>query len=79
MAVELKNLNTLDKKQRNKPASFYMKYAGLAFQLGATIAVGAIIGVKLDQWLELEKQYMTILFVMIFAFAGLYVALKDLI
>ena len=56
-----------------------MKYAGLAFQLGATIAVGAIIGVKLDQWLELEKQYMTILFVMIFAFAGLYVALKDLI
>lgn len=56
-----------------------MKYSGLAFQLGATIAIGAFIGYKLDQWAGFEQQYLTILFVMIFAFAGLYVALKDLI
>lgn len=56
-----------------------MKYAGLAFQLGATIALGAFIGYKLDQWAGFDKQYLTVVFVMIFAFAGFYGALKDLI
>jgi len=68
----------LGKKQRNKPANFYMKYAGLAFQLAITIGIGAFIGIKLDQWFEFEKQYMTALFIILFAFAGLYTALKDL-
>lgn len=69
----------MDKKQPKKSANDYMKYSGLAFQLGATIAIGAFVGYKLDQWAGFEQQYLTILFVMIFAFAGLYVALKDLI
>ncbi|MEM6964241.1 MAG: AtpZ/AtpI family protein [Bacteroidota bacterium] len=56
-----------------------MKYMGLAFQLGATIAVGAFIGYQLDQWANFEKDYFTVLFVMLFAGAGLYAALKDLI
>lgn len=56
-----------------------MKYAGLAFQLGATIAIGAFIGYKLDQWAQFEKQYLTVVFVLLFSFAGLYSALKDLI
>lgn len=55
-----------------------MKYSGLAFQLGATIAIGAYIGYKLDEWMGNEQQYLTILFVMVFAFAGLYLALRDL-
>jgi len=68
----------LDKKRRNKPANFYMKYMGLAFQLAATIGVGAFIGYKLDEHFEFEKLYLTALFVIIFAFVGLYTALKDL-
>ncbi len=68
----------MDKKQRKKSVN-YMKYSGMAFQLGITIAIGAFIGVKLDEWMGNEQQYMTIVFVLIFAFAGFYVTLKDLL
>jgi len=69
----------LDKKQRKKSANSYMKYTGLAFQLAATIGVGALIGYKLDERMGNETQYLTALFVIIFAIAGLYIALKDLL
>ena len=48
------------------------------FQLGATIAIGAFIGHKLDQWVQFDKQYMTALFAVLFTIASLYIALKDL-
>ena len=69
----------MDKKQRKKSANSYMKYSGLAFQLAATIGVGALIGYKLDERMGNEKMYLTALFVIIFAFAGLYVVLKDIL
>lgn len=69
----------MDKKPRKKSANFYLKYSGLAFQLAATIGIGALIGYKLDERMGNEKQYFTALFVIIFAIAGLYIALKDLL
>ena len=68
----------MDKKQPKKSANIYLKYSGLAFQLGATIAIGAFIGYKLDEWAQFDKQYLTALFAVLFTLAGLYIALKDL-
>jgi len=68
----------LDKKQPKKSANIYLKYSGLAFQLGATIAIGAFIGYKLDEWAQFDKQYLTALFALLFTLTGLYIALKDL-
>lgn len=68
----------MDKKQPKKPANIYLKYSGLAFQLGATIAIGAFIGYKLDEWAQFDKQYLTALFALLFTLTGLYIALKDL-
>ncbi len=68
----------MDKKQPKKSANIYLKYSGLAFQLGATIAIGAFIGYKLDEWAQFDKQYLTALFALVFTLAGLYIALKDL-
>lgn len=68
----------MDKKQPKKSANIYLKYSGLAFQLGATIAIGAFIGYKLDEWAQFDKQYLTALFALLFTLTGLYIALKDL-
>jgi F0F1-type ATP synthase assembly protein I len=68
----------LEKKQPKKSANSYLKYSGLAFQLGATIGIGAFIGFKLDQWAGFGKQYLTALFAILFTLAGLYISLKDL-
>lgn len=56
-----------------------MRYAGLAFQLGITIAIGAFIGQKLDAWAQFDRPYLTLVCLLLFAFGGLYTALKDLI
>ena len=68
----------MDRKQPKKSANIYLKCSGLAFQLGATIAIGAFIGHKLDQWVQFDKQYMTALFAVLFTISSLYIALKDL-
>lgn len=68
----------MEKKQPKKSANIYLKYSGLAFQLGATIGIGAFIGFKLDQWANFDKQYLTALFAILFTLAGLYIVLKDL-
>jgi F0F1-type ATP synthase assembly protein I len=51
----------------------------MAFQLLATLGVGAFIGQQLDARLQTPKPYLTALFVLLGLFAGLYLILKDLI
>ena len=56
-----------------------MRYAGLAFQLGFTIALGAFIGQKLDAWAQFDRPYLTLVCLLLFAVAGFYSALRDLL
>ena len=56
-----------------------MKYAGMAFQIGIIILIGAFIGKKLDARFEMERPYLTVVFALISIFAALYLSLKDLL
>lgn len=64
-----------------KSAQFrnYARYSGMAMQLGVTIAVGAFIGRKLDEWLGLERPLMTALLSLLATIAGIYVLIRDLV
>ncbi|MEM9920449.1 MAG: AtpZ/AtpI family protein [Bacteroidota bacterium] len=55
-----------------------MKYAGMAFQMGAIILIGMLAGKKLDAHFGTEKPYITIFFALLSIFAALYLSLKDL-
>ena len=57
----------------------YAKYSGMAFQLGGTIAIGALIGRKLDQYFGLEKPLLTALFALIATIGGIYLLVNGLI
>jgi F0F1-type ATP synthase assembly protein I len=51
----------------------------MAFQLAATIAIGAFLGKKLDGYFQTERPYFTALCSVVFLFAGFYVTLKDIL
>ena len=51
----------------------------MAFQLAATLAVGAFLGTRLDRYFQTNRPYFTALLALVFLFAGLYLSLKDLI
>lgn len=56
-----------------------MQYAGMAFQFGILLAIGAFVGQKLDDHFQLSKPYLTALSVIVFLFFALYLVFKDLL
>ncbi len=55
-----------------------LKYSGLAVQLFVTLAMAAYIGRKLDANMGNEKDYVTILFVLVVFLVFMYKIIKDL-
>jgi ATP synthase protein I len=55
-----------------------LKYSGMAFQMGAIIALGVFGGRKLDQWLGMEK---VPIFTLVLSLASvgiaIYLSIKD--
>jgi F0F1-type ATP synthase assembly protein I len=57
--------------------NMYLKYSGMAFQMGAIILVGAIAGQKLDKYVQTTQPWFTLVFSLLSIFVALYVSLKD--
>lgn len=64
-------------KKRNDQANSYMRYTGMAFQMGATIFVGILLGQFLDRKMQTSRPYFTMLFAIVFTGAAVYLAIKD--
>jgi F0F1-type ATP synthase assembly protein I len=73
--------NDLKKKQvrQDKGMQAYARYSGIALQLGGTLAIGAFIGRKLDQYFGLEKPLLTALFALLATVGGIYMMVRGLI
>jgi len=69
----------MTRNNQNKPFSNYAKYSGLAFQMGAVIAVAVWGGVKLDKLMETNKPVFTVILSLLGVFTAIYVAIKDFI
>jgi len=60
-------------------STHFMKYAGMAFQMGAIILISVLLGQYLDKILNLSFPLFTLIFVLFGTFASLYLTLKDFI
>lgn len=58
-------------------ARSYMKYSGMAFQMGAIILVGVWVGKKLDERFSTSTPWFTVGMALFSVFAALYIVLKD--
>jgi F0F1-type ATP synthase assembly protein I len=56
----------------------YMKYSGMAIQMGVIILIGVFAGKRLDAYLETDPLF-TVVLALLSIFAALYVTLKDLL
>lgn len=57
----------------------YARYSGMAIQLGATIALCAFVGQKLDTLLSFQQPLMTALLAFLGTVVGIYLLVKDLL
>lgn len=64
---------------RKKQASAYMKYSGMAFQMGITIGVFSYLGKRLDAYFETTTAYWTAGLALLGVVLALYLLLKDVL
>jgi len=62
-----------------KQVDAYLKYSGMAIQMGVIILIGTFAGQKLDARLQTERPYLTVLLALLSIFAALYLTLKDIL
>jgi F0F1-type ATP synthase assembly protein I len=67
------------KSPQNNRLNDYAKYSGLAFQMGAVIAIATWGGIKLDKLTGIDKPIFTIILSLLGVFTAIYVAIKDFI
>lgn len=70
-----------DKKssKKSKPLNSYVKFSGMAIQMGLTIALGAWGGSKLDQKFKTSSHLFTIIFSLLAIGISLYLVIRDVI
>ena len=66
-------------KKKKDQLNTYLKYSGMAFQMGATIGIGTWAGVELDDWMQFETPVFTLILSLFSVIAALYLVLKDFI
>ena len=77
MSKQQKNKKSESDKKRTNNS--FVKYSGMAIQMGLTVLIGAFIGQKIDEYYGTDKPYFTILLALLAISASLYLTLKDLI
>ncbi|MEM1327819.1 MAG: AtpZ/AtpI family protein [Bacteroidota bacterium] len=66
-----------DDSSPKKSTNAYLKYSGMAFQMGAVILVGVLIGRQLDKYFETEQPLWTAGCALFFTLAAIYYVVKD--
>ncbi|PCJ25170.1 MAG: hypothetical protein COA97_08475 [Flavobacteriales bacterium] len=69
------------KKSSKKPKqpNLYVKFSGMAFQMGAIIGLGAWGGMQLDEKFQTESKLFTIVLSLTSIFIAMYLVIRDVI
>lgn len=67
-----------NKEKPIKQVNNYLKYSGIGFQIAGGIGAGVLLGWFIDKKMGNEKPYFTASLSILFLFASMYLAFKDL-
>ena len=65
--------------QEKKPLDYLARYSAMGFQMGATIFLGAWLGIKADEYFHTSFPVFTLVLVCVSVFAAIYFVIKDLL
>ena len=65
--------------KKSKPLNSYVKFSGMAIQMGVTIALGAWCGSKLDDKFETSSRPYTIILSLLAISISLYLVIREVI
>ena len=65
--------------KKSKPLNNYVKFSGMAIQMGLTIALGALGGAKLDEKLNTESKIFTIVLSLLSIGVAMYLVIREVI
>ncbi len=68
-----------EKEEGRKKVNAYVRFSGMAFQMGGIIFVGVWGGMKLDEIFQYEQPWFTIGLSLTAVFAALYQVIKQVI
>lgn len=71
-------METKKKKDKGRPPNAFIRYSGMALQMGIIIALGVFGGQKLDEHFSTDSPIFTIVLSLIGVAAALYLTIKDL-
>ena len=66
-----------NKNRKRKPHNKYLTLTSLSFQMGVTIYLGSYIGKNLDKNNNTDKDYFTIIFVLLSVAIAMYMFIKQ--
>ena len=69
--------NTQPEKSKKSGGNPFLRFTGIAFQMGALIGLGAWGGTELDAWAKNEKPVYTIILCLLAIGISLYLIIKE--
>jgi len=70
------NATKPNKEEGKRPVNDFYKYSGMAIQMGITITAAVYGGIALDDWLETETPWFTLMLSLVGVGAAIYIVIK---
>lgn len=68
-----------NKEEGQKKINIFVRFSGMAFQMGGVILLGVWGGMKLDEMYEMETPWFTIVLSLFAVFGAMYMIIKEVI
>ena len=65
------------KKLKSWSNNSYLKYSALGFEMIAAVLIGSLIGTYLDDYFQIEKRYLTLLFMLLGVGTSILILIKS--
>lgn len=73
----MQNQQKKNQKKRNSEFNSFVKFSSLGFEMLGIMAICIFLGIKIDNWLNLEHVF-TVILTILSVFAALYYAIRKI-
>ena len=72
-------MNTQKQDNKQKGINNFIRYSSLGFEMAVIIGIGALVGYKIDQWMENDAEIFTIILIPLFVILSILYGIRNLL